>query len=223
MEKLAAIVKKLEGEYDTAEQIKLIQELGKLLITDYAVKVNDLIIEPLWIEGYYFHKGKFEDINCHRKTHQTDNFGRLYLHTNKKISPSNRMGGADIVLSMGDYCLSFLVKNSLCRGKFCKQVELNAVLCGMEYPTENSGNVLVELKRNHRAFCTERIGLTKESFRDENLAVMPIDMLKSYPFKFKEKIAFEYMEEYRKNHCEADCIEEYRNILGYVPKRLLQG
>lgn len=218
MERLKKIVAELENEHNREKQIKLLQKISQLLITDYAINACGVVIEPLWVEAYYFHKGKFEDFNDHRKSKQKDNFGRLYLHTEKKISPSNRLGGVDIVLSSGDYYLSFLIKNSLCNKKFCKQVELNAILSERDYSFENS-NVLVKCKRNHSVFFTKRIGLTKESFKNENLAALPIDLLKNYPFKFKEKTAFEYIEEYRKTHNEIECIKECKNILGYVPKK----
>lgn len=220
MEQLKKIVEELEKEYDIKKQVKLLQRISGLLITDYAVKVCGTVIEPLWVEAYYFHKGKFEDFNCHKKPKQSGGFGKLYLHTEKKISPSNRLGGVDIVLSLGDYYLSFLIKNSLCGGEFCRQVELNAMLSQREYSFENSDNVLVKLKRNHYVFFTKRIGMTKESFRDENIAVLPIDLLKKYPFRFKERIAFEYMEEYRKNHSESECMKECKSILGYMPKKI---
>lgn len=221
MESLKKTVEELENEYGIEKQIKLLQKISGLLITDYAVNVCGVLIEPLWVEAYYFHKGKFEDFNDHGKSKQKNNFGKLYLHTEKKISKSNRLGGVDIVLSSGDYFLSFLIKNSLCGGEFCRQVELNSILSQREYSFENSGNALIELKRNHSVFFTKRIGLTKESFREENLAALPIDLLKKYPFKFKERIAFEYMEEYRKNHSESECMKECKNILGYVPKKFI--
>lgn len=222
MDKLKALVKRLENEYGTASQVELLQNMCELLLTEYVIKAGEALIEPLWVEAYYFHKGKFEDYNDHRRPCQMNNFGKLYLHTSKKISPSNRLGGVDIVLSMGEYCLSFLVKNSLYSGNFYRQVALNALLNEKEYYAESSENVLVGLKREHHVFFTERIGLTKESFKSERLAALPLDVLKKYPFKFKEKIAFEYIEEYRKNHSDAECGEEYRNILGYLPKRLLR-
>ena len=220
MERLKKTVTELENEYNREKQIKLLQKISELLITDYAINACGCLIEPMWVEAYYFHSGKFEDFNCHRKAKQKDNFGRLYLHTEKKISPSNRLGGVDIVLSSSDYYLSFLIKNSLCNKKFCKQVELNAILSERDYSFENS-NVLVKCKRNYKVFFTKRIGLTKESFKNENLAALPIDLLKNYPFKFKERTAFEYIEEYRKTHCESECIKECKNILGYVPKKFL--
>lgn len=30
-----------------------LQLLGKTLITDYIIKIGDLIVEPLWVEAYY--------------------------------------------------------------------------------------------------------------------------------------------------------------------------
>lgn len=221
MEYLKKTVEELEKECDEDKQIKLLRKISELLITDYAVDVCGIVIEPLWVEAYYFRKGKFEDFNDHRKSKQKDAFGKLYLHTEKKISPSGRLGGVDVVLSLGDYYLSFLIKNSLCSGQFCKQVALNALLSEKEYSFENSDNVLIELKRNHKVFFTKRIGLTKESFKNDKLAALPIDELKNYPFKFKERIAFEYMEEYRKNHSELECMAECKNILGYAPKKIV--
>lgn len=221
MESLKNAVEELEKEYDINKQIRLLQKISGLLITDYSVNACGVLIEPLWVEAYYFHKGKFEDFNSHRKLKQKDGFGKLYLHTEKKISKSDRLGGVDIVLSSGDYFLSFLIKNSLCRGEFCRQVELNSILSQKEYSFENSENVLIKLKRNRCVFFTKRIGLTKESFKDENLAALPIDLLKKYPFKSKERIAFEYTEEYRKNHSESECIKECKSILGYAPKKII--
>ena len=98
-------------------------------------------------------------------------------------------------------------------------MELNAILSERDYSFENS-NVLVKCKRNHSVFFTKRIGVTKESFKEESLAALPIDALRSCPFKFKERIAFEYLTEYRKTHSERDCVMECKNILGYVPKKI---
>ena len=140
MERLKKIVAELENEYNREKQIKLLQKISELLITDYAINACGVVIEPLWVEAYYFHKGKFEDLNDHRKSKQKDGFGKLYLHTEKKISPSNRLGGVDIVLSLGDYYLSFLIKNSLIGGKFCKK----------EYSFENSRRIPTSIYRLRR-------------------------------------------------------------------------
>lgn len=113
MERLKKIVTELENEYSREKQIKLLQKISELLITDYAINACGVVIEPLWVEAYYFHKGKFEDFNDHRKSKQKDGFGKLYLHTEKKISPSNRLGGVDIVMSLGDYYLSFISNKQL--------------------------------------------------------------------------------------------------------------
>lgn len=220
MEDLKGLVMELQGEYDREKQVLLLQKIGGLLITDYVIEVKGVVIEPLWAEAYYFHEGKFEDFNCHRRAKQKNSFGKLYLHTEKKITPSNRLGGVDIVLSMGDYCLSFLVKNSLCRGEFLKQVALNALLSGLEYDINKSENVLVKRRREHEVFCTERIGLTKESFRKERLAFLPIDRLRDFPFRFKERITIEYLQGYGACHNETQCAQKCLEILGRMPRKV---
>lgn len=52
-------------------EIKLLQNINDTLLDNCLIRVNDhFIIEPLWVEAYYFHSGKFEDYNTHQKPQQ---------------------------------------------------------------------------------------------------------------------------------------------------------
>lgn len=140
MENLKTAIKNLEKEIDGEKQIELLQSINKFLLTEYVIKIRDLIIQPLLVEAYYYCQGKFEDTNTHGfksekcRRGQSGRFGKLYVH---KMG----YGGIDICLSMReDYCLSFLIKNSLVyknaaeeNKKFCTQVSL------LRYLKENLG------------------------------------------------------------------------------------
>lgn len=61
MENIKKLVEKLEEEFDEKKQIEILQDIGAMLINNYVIKVGDLMIEPMLVEAYYYHKGKFED------------------------------------------------------------------------------------------------------------------------------------------------------------------
>lgn len=86
--------------------ILVLQEIEKILLSTYLIEIGGLCIEPLLIEIYYHDKVYFKDSNVHQKPAQKNCPGTLYLHTVGE-------GGADIVLSCGDYYLSVLLKNVL--------------------------------------------------------------------------------------------------------------
>ena len=44
-------VKELETQTDHEAIVKSLQEIGKLLLTDYVVQVDDVTVEPLWVEA----------------------------------------------------------------------------------------------------------------------------------------------------------------------------
>ena len=54
MEKLEKLVEELEKESNEEKQIKTLQEIGKLLLTEYIIQVGDLTIKPLLVEAYYY-------------------------------------------------------------------------------------------------------------------------------------------------------------------------
>lgn len=235
MENLETAIKNLEKETDREKQIKILQSVNKLLLTGYVVKVGDFIIEPLLVEAYYYCPGKFEDTNTHgfknekSRRMQSDRFGKLYVH---KIG----YGGIDICLSRKkDYCLSFLIKNSLVskegaeeKKEFCTQVSL------LRYLKENSGEVDVIEQRG--VLCTKekdtapvvntvRKGV-KGSFKNEKLASLSLDSLIGYPLTLekghtKEKIVENYLKREYADASPHKWKEVSEEILGYSLNRVI--
>jgi hypothetical protein len=204
-------VKKLEEERDLNKQEEILQEINEMLLTEYVIKISDnFIIEPLRVEAYYFHKGKFEDFNSHCSEKQKNRFGKLYLHKKGR-------GGVDICLSDGNFFLSFLIKNSLIKGKdtFGKQIYLKSELKKYGNDIEEKYVLTKTPKSNQVVFHTVRKNLTKKDSEYKRLALSSLIELKKYPFDLekgygKEKIVRAYL----KSHPYADC----KDLLGYCLK-----
>lgn len=202
MENLKPLVRMLEKLEKGNEEkaIPILQQINQQLLTEYVIKVDDVIIEPLLVEAYYYHPSKFEDKNTHgyrnercRKM-QSNRFGQLYFHR-------KGYGGLDLCLSMGDdYCLSFLIKNSLVSHVgFCTQTKLSEQLTKKRTreEMERIQNVLCKKHRDFEIIHTVRKGLTSETFQTKELASLPIDKIKDYPFTLE------------KGHSKTDLINEY--------------
>lgn len=142
MDKLETLVKELEKTRGEKEQIKILQDIGTKLIREYRIEIGGIIIEPLLVEAYYYHKGKFEDTSIHAvkednsntsklaRERQKNHFGELYMHYGTN-------DGIDIVLSLnGNYYLSFLIKTARINGSYAKQSAVSQTICGQ---CENGG------------------------------------------------------------------------------------
>ena len=122
MDELRQLVCDLENERDTNKQITKLQEIGRKLLTEYVIKFRNIVIEPLRVEAYYYpynDTSKFDDPCAHPSSTKVNNFGHLYFIEGKYGYP-----GVDLCLSLGDYYLSFLIKNSRVDGKLFKQMDL---------------------------------------------------------------------------------------------------
>lgn len=236
MENLKTAIKNLEKEIDREKQIELLQSINKFLLTEYVIKIRDLIIQPLLVEAYYYCPGKFEDTNTHGfksekcRRGQSGRFGKLYVH---KMG----YGGIDICLSMReDYCLSFLIKNSLVyknaaeeNKKFCTQVSL------LRYLKENLGGAdIIEQKgvlceKNKEAapvINTVRKGVNG-SFKNDELASLSIDSLKEYPLTLekgytKERIVENYLKREYADASPHKWKEVSEEILGYSLNKVIR-
>ena len=179
MDDLKSLVLELEKETDHNDQIRILQEINKKLLTEYCIKVGGIEIRPLRVEAYYFHPGKFEDSTVHGKPAQRE-FKKLYRHNTK---PENGDGGVDLCLAYSDkglapYFLSFLIKNSWVKtsdseGFYCKQIELNKIL--NKNGIDDDKEVNLELRINNpeedlTVFHTVRKGLSGKPFGREPLA-----------------------------------------------------
>lgn len=207
MKKIKALVASLANPKLTGKkaQIEILQQINEILLTEYVIIIGNTLIQPLLVEAYYYHKDKFKDENTHGfkdetcKKMQSNRFNQLYFH---------RMGygGVDICLSTEDnYCLSFLIKNSIISGKgFCTQTQL------YDFMKEQSKQMKVslnELENKKAVLCKEyhgyeivhtvRKGLVTGSYKDERLASLPIEKIKEYPFTLE------------KGHSKTAIIKEY--------------
>lgn len=122
MNTLRENVTRLEAARDPQIQIKILQRINDLLLTQYCIKIQEnLHVYPLWTEAYYYHPTHFPDPNTHRVPQQKGRFGQLYFHT-------KGWGGVDLCLSQGDYCLCFLLKYSRSEAGFHGQIALRRLL-----------------------------------------------------------------------------------------------
>ena len=64
MDELMALVEELEATKEEKPQIQILKKINKMLLT-YVIQVGTLIIQPLWIEAYYYDQKSFPDCNTH--------------------------------------------------------------------------------------------------------------------------------------------------------------
>ncbi len=179
MKELKNLVDGLRAETNKEQIIKKLQEIGAKLIREYEIKVGKLIIKPLLVEAYYYNEKKFPDCNTHMNSIQKE-FNELYRHSVKAdLKSDGRVGGVDICLALNNdkdetYYLSYLIKNSLVDGAFCKQVELNSKINNIYGNSDLYSNVLQKSNKKFDKPCIylKRKGLTRECFRENKLAVV---------------------------------------------------
>ena len=167
------------GKQGRCKRIDQLQKICDKILGEYVIEIGEITIEPLRLETYYYHPGKFEDPSVHKKPQQKT-FARLYLHKEDETElKSKGFGGVDICLSCGDYYLSFLVKNSRisyqqAETRLCKQIELNEELNQLGKKASEAVNVLVKKDKADvdppRIFHTVRVNLGGKPFARELLA-----------------------------------------------------
>lgn len=219
---LKEMVCNLKAETDEKNIIKLLREIEKKLITEYVIEAEDLIIEPLWVEAYYFNKNVFSDCNTHLSEKQKNRFGQLYFH-------EKGWGGVDVCLSDSeDYYLSFLLKRTLINGEFVKQTEVNDILKKYgksKEELENVKNILVkrDVEKKYDVRYTTRIGLEKPCYKDEELAAFPLEAITQYDFSYDRKalipVVQAEMKKYILKHdkTKKEYEEDCRNTFGWCP------
>lgn len=212
MDKLRELVENLEEEKNDKKQEKILQNISKLLLTEYIIQIGNLTIKPLLVEAYYYNSN-FKDNSVHAanesnantyklaRARQENNFGELYVHYGTK-------DGIDVVLSNGKYYLSFLIKNALINNRFAAQCKVSQILCGnCDYIDKcNKGinckyygtNILKHKDNieNTEIVFVRRKGLTNE-YKDKSLAALPIYKIKNYAFtsgESKTNIVKNYIE-----------------------------
>ena len=219
------VVEQLEKETDPNEQIRILQEINKKLLTEYAIKVGDLTIEPLLVEAYYYCEKKFEDKSVHAaysdsnaptyrlaRKRQKDNFGELYVHYGCK-------DGIDVVLSNGEYYLSILIKNALVNGEFKKQCAISEAICGncdkcnecdKGLQCKYYGEKVLE-EKNSNIEGKDIVFLARKGIKgdlaDKKLAALPIGEIRKHPFTPGES-ATTLITNYINEQLKSGCAEE---------------
>lgn len=183
MEELESLVADLRKQDNSEAVIKSLQKIMETLLVKYAIRLDDMVIEPLLLEAYYYdwpdiqnppdkndRTGRFLDDNCHGAPEQKDHPMKLYFH-------KTGYGGVDLCLSDGPYYLSFLIKCArVNNGLICSQTALYDTLCG------RSGDVVLTARNtpsehNHVVY-NPRKGLSKPTYQSDLLAAILIDALK---------------------------------------------
>ena len=161
------LINQLTSTHDKDAQVKLLQEIGKNLLTEYVIKIGDITIKPLWVEAYYSDTNTgFVDEAVHGNECQKNQYGALYFHH----KTDDQRSGVDICLSCGNYYLSYLLKYTLVNGIFKSQAQLSSMI-----PHELRGtakNVLVKEQNPAEVMiCTKRIGIMSSAYKDADLAI----------------------------------------------------
>lgn len=226
MDELKKLVENLEKENDEKKQEKILQNIGKVLITEYEIIVDGIKIEPLWVEAYYYDQNKFADCNTHLDDKQKNRFGQLYFH-------NKGYGGFDICLSNSDeFYLSFLLKATLINGEFSTQTGIYDFLTAndkSESELENKKDILVKKNspESYEIKYAERVGITKPCYKTKALAMFSFDALGNdkYNFTFAHKVLIplvkEEMQNYKntstQNLTESDYKKRCKKVFGWIP------
>lgn len=217
MKELEKLVEELVAESNEEKQTKTLQDIGKLLLTEYIIQVGDLTIKPLLVEAYYYNNN-FKDNSVHGAKESTASTYILAKNRQKCIDGNSKIGelyvhygtkdGIDIVLSKGNYCLSFLIKNALINNEFATQCKVSEMLCrNCDYNSKcNKGikckyygtKILMHRDNtdNSEIVFVKRKGL-KNEYKDKLLAALPIYKIKDYAFtpgESKTNIVKNYIE-----------------------------
>lgn len=116
MNNLEIVIEKLKNTSDKDSQVKILQEINTLLLTQYMLKIDDdFILYPIEVEVYYYNNN-FKDDTVHGSELQKNRFGKLYFHR-KGQSGENKIlfsrSGIDICLSnSNDFFFGVLIRSA---------------------------------------------------------------------------------------------------------------
>lgn len=177
MNELRKLVKNLEEEKNEEKQIALLQQIESKLLNEYNIVIKDIVIEPLRLEAYYYpfkDECKFNDPCAHKSTKKINNFGKLYFIEERYGYP-----GIDLCLSLGNYYLSFLIKNSRIGDTYYKQMDLFDRFQDKRDEIETM-DVLERVKnKEQNVFKTSRVGLKKSKTKFAHALLASVIELKN--------------------------------------------
>ncbi len=162
---LEKMVEELEKSTVLEKIEKKLQEIGEILLTKYIIQVDNVTIQPLWVEAYYYNTKHFNDPFVHKANEQLKN-NVLYFHH----KTDDQRNGVDICLSSGNCYLSYLLKYTLIDGFVKTQSELSPLIRN-EYNNSikkdpNIGVLKLRENPTNVISFTNRIGLTSDEEQD---------------------------------------------------------
>lgn len=117
MDAIKSLVEKIRINSDKEQQVKLLQELNELFLSEYMLEINkDLVLYPIEVEAYYYHENNFPDTCVHKYQWQQNRYGKLYFHRAGNKTDASFLfdgGGIDVCLSYSDeFYLGILIRGA---------------------------------------------------------------------------------------------------------------
>ena len=243
MEELKTMVNALDEMNEREQIVKQLQEIGKVLLTEYKIKIGDNIIQPLLVEAYYYEAGKFEDECCHAvatksgaikklASERQQKFNEIYVHLNKK-------DGIDLCLGKPGRYLAFLIKNALVNGEFATQCKVSDMICSRCEGCVNGENckyygakVLKLIKKPEAnqderwtLLAAKRKGTNQGKYADDKLAFILLEKIQGYPYTLekdygKTALLNEYLSTIKKEELkEADKVKIYEVCTNLINRK----
>jgi hypothetical protein len=98
------------------EQVKILQEINRLVLTEYMIKIDEgFCLYPIEVEAYYHEEFIFPDSSVHQHELQKCRFGQLYFHRAGRKKENAFLfdgGGVDICLSSGNFYFGVLIRSA---------------------------------------------------------------------------------------------------------------
>lgn len=238
MDKIRILVNELRNK-EKDEQVKILQKINKLLLTEYIVNIgNNFKIYPIEVEAYYCNKeSSFEDDTVHKNELQKNRYGKLYFHR-KGGDENNKIlffrSGIDICLSDGNYYYGVLIRSAIINseptiinGPQLLAQKVYKCICGDENLINLSREILCKFEKETN--CLERsknreIPVLIHSSRIGLNAASPFSQLRLRSLvdlnvsKQKEKDVLAYMTENNINPTP----ENIKSLLGYSSKSIIE-
>jgi hypothetical protein len=228
MEDIKNLVGSLLCSHEKGEKVRIMQEVNRLLVSEYMLRIKNVCIYPTEVESYYF-GDSFEDKHTHdAKKHnrlQRNRFGKLYFHNSllSYIGKSKR-GGVDICLSDSEeYAYSVLIRSAYINGEADLVMGPNKIAkyivreCGTDLDVDQNVLLPKDMNGDRRdstlVFHSRRYGLS----HCDGYTCLPLRTLielKGHKYPQKEQVVRDYLQQYRDDNDKYN--EVSKELLGYI-------
>ena len=248
MNNLEIVIEKLKNTTDKESQIKILQEINTLFLTQYMLQIDEnFVLYPIEVEAYYYQENNFPDTCVHKYQWQQNRFGKLYFHRAGKNTDASFLydgGGIDVCLSNSDdIFLGILIRGAwindeetpVCTpGILTRRVVFH--ICddnSIAKITDRERTVIQQLEDNNQIvqsasndkrkkdtilFHSTRFGISSDNHPEYALYKLRSLIELSEPFKAKEKVVLDYMKD---NNIEP-IADNVRKILGSNSNSILE-